>query len=109
MNDSQAVRKHWSINWGAIGVILSAALSAGGTALAVNRSYFDLVSDVRSVKEENVMQNDRMTRIERSQADLKNDTAQQLRDIGGDVKEIRSILLNNAAGQRPEINRWSRR
>ncbi|ALS63632.1 hypothetical protein [Pandoraea apista] len=109
MNEANGMRKQWAINWGAVGVVISATLSAGATALAVNRSYFDLVSDVRSIKEENAVQNDRMTRIERSQADLKNDTAQQLRDIGGDVKEIRSILLNNAAGQRPDIARWSRR
>lgn len=108
MNETGS-RRHWSINWGAVGVVLTAALSAGGTALAVNRSYFDLVADVRSIKEENIVQNDRMTRIEKSQADLKNDTTQQLRDIGGDVKEIRNYLLNNAAGQRPDIARWSRR
>lgn len=102
----QAIVKRWSINWN---LVLTAALSAGGAAWTVNVSYFGLVARVTAVEAKNVEQDQHMTRIERAQADLKNDTAQQLRDIGGDVKEIRSILLNNAAGQRPEINRWSLR
>lgn len=104
--DQQSTGKRWSINWS---LVLTAALSAAGTAWTVNVSYFQLVARVTAVEAKNIEQDQHMTRIERSQADLKNDTAQQLRDIGGDVKEIRNYLMNNAAGQRPDISRWSRR
>ncbi|MEK6418418.1 MAG: hypothetical protein V4801_02360 [Burkholderia gladioli] len=96
------------INWSAAGVILTAALSAGGSAFAVNQAYFSLASDVRSIKETNAAQDKRMDRIEKDQADLKNDTAQSLRDIGADVSYIRNYLLNNAAGARPDTRRWSK-
>ncbi|WP_186115434.1 hypothetical protein [Burkholderia gladioli] len=96
------------INWSAAAVILTAAISAGGSAFAVNQAYFNLASDVRSIKEKNAAQDDRMTRIEKDQADLKNDTAQQLRDISADVRAVREYLLNNQAGSRPDTRRWSR-
>lgn len=96
------------VNWGAAGVILTAALSAGGSAFAVNQAYFNLSSDVRSIKETNVAQDKRMDRIEKDQADQKNDTTQALRDIGADVSYIRNYLLNNAAGDRVETRRWAR-
>lgn len=105
MNEAGVI-KRWNINWQ---LVLTAALSAGGAAWTVNVSYFQLVARVTAIEAKNVEQDQHMARIERAQVDLKNDTAQQLRDIGGDVKEIRNYLLSNAAGQRPEISRWSRR
>ncbi|KAF1065290.1 hypothetical protein DX980_20255 [Burkholderia gladioli] len=95
-------------NWSAASVVLTAALAAGGSAFAVNQAYFTLASDVRSIKEKNLAQDQRMDRIEKDQADLKNDTAQQLRDISGDVKEIRNYLMNNSAAERPDTRRWAR-
>ncbi|WP_186197982.1 hypothetical protein [Burkholderia gladioli] len=96
------------INWSAASVVLTAALAAGGSAFAVNQAYFTLASDVRSIKEKNLAQDQRMDRIEKDQADLKNDTTQQLRDISGDVKEIRNYLMNNSAAERPDTRRWAR-
>lgn len=109
LSASGGEKKHASINWSAISVIVAAAMSAGGTAWAVNRSYFELIADVREIKIKNNSQDERMTRIEKDQLDQRSSTDEKLRDIGGDVKEIRNYLLNNAAGQRPEISRWSRR
>ncbi|MGJ0528204.1 hypothetical protein ACR42A_32040 [Burkholderia gladioli] len=96
------------INWSAASVVLTAALAAGGSAFAVNQAYFNLSSDVRSIKEKNLAQDQRMDRIEKDQADLKNDTAQQLRDISSDVRAVRDYLLNNQAGSRPDTRRWAR-
>ncbi|WP_186156816.1 hypothetical protein [Burkholderia gladioli] len=100
------------VNWSALSVVLAAAVSAGGTAFAVNRSYFDLVSDVRSIKEKNeeknAAQDERMSRIERDQVDQRNNIDEKLRDINADLKEVRNYLMNNAAGSRPDTRRWSR-
>ncbi|CAG9193458.1 conserved exported hypothetical protein [Burkholderia gladioli] len=96
------------VNWSALSVVLAAAISAGGTAFAVNRSYFDLVSDVRSIKEKNAAQDERMSRIERDQTDQRNNIDEKLRDINADLKEVRNYLMNNAAGSRPDTRRWSR-
>ncbi|QDX22121.1 hypothetical protein FP568_13220 [Pandoraea pnomenusa] len=102
-------RKFGGINWAAVGVIVSAAVSAGGTAWAVNRSYFEIVADVREIKLKNAAQDERMARIEKDQVDQRSSADEKLRDIQGDVKEIRNYLLNNSAGSRPDVSRWSRR
>ncbi|WP_186101394.1 hypothetical protein [Burkholderia gladioli] len=96
------------VNWSALSVVLAAAISAGGTAFAVNRSYFDLVSDVRSINEKNTAQDERMSRIEHDQTDQRASTNEKLRDISSDLKEVRNYLLDNAAGSRPDTRRWSR-
>jgi TolA-binding protein len=105
MEERNIMRK-WTVNWS---LVLTAAMSAGGTAWAVNASYFELVGRVTAVESKNAEQDQHMTRIEQSQAKLESSTTQQLRDISSDLKEVRNYLLNNAAGQRPDIARWSRR
>ncbi|KAF1062774.1 hypothetical protein DX980_07275 [Burkholderia gladioli] len=96
------------INWSAASVVLTAALAAGGSAFAVNQAYFNLSSDVRSIKEKNAAQDDRMSRIEKDQADQRNNIDEKLRDINADLKEVRNYLMNNQAGSRPDTRRWAR-
>lgn len=95
-------------NWSAISVIVAAAMSAGGTAWAVNRSYFELIADVREIKLKNAAQDERMGRIEQTQAQDKSDMKEQLNTISTDVRQVRDILLTNSANSRPDIKRWAR-
>lgn len=91
-----------------ISLIFTAAMSAAGTAWAVNVAYFDLVARVSAVEAKNIEQDQHMTRMEQSQIQQKNDTAQQLRDISSDIKEVRNFLMANGASSRPDMKRWAR-
>lgn len=70
--------------------------------------YFSVVSDVKALQ---VRADAIDRRFERSESDMKQlrqDTNEKLNAIGQNVEKIRDYLLDNAAGQRPEIKRWTR-
>lgn len=89
--------------------VQSLAMALVGGILSVAVAYAGVVSRVDKLEAREQGQDDRMTHIEKAVEQQRNDTRQQLSDIGGDVKEIRNYLLNNVAGQRPDIARWSRK
>ena len=70
--------------------------------------WWSLVGRVNALEIHNAEQDARASRIGAAQLQQRSDTTQQLRDISGDVKEIRNYLLNNSAGQRPDVQRWSK-
>jgi uncharacterized protein YoxC len=80
-------------------------LVAAGAGIGI---YFSVISDVKALQ----MRADQVDRrFERSESDMKQlrqDTNEKLNAIGQNVEKIRDYLLDNAAGQRPEIKRWTR-
>lgn len=88
--------------------VQSLVMALIGGVLAVSVAYVGIVSRVDKLEVREQGQDDRMTRIEQTQIQQKNDTNQQLRDISSDVKDVRNLLMNNAAAARPEIKRWAR-
>lgn len=89
--------------------VQSLVMAIVGGVAAVTVAYAGVVSRVDRLEAREQGQDERMSRIEKSAEQQRNDTKEQLNTIGGDVKEIRNYLLSNVAGQRPDIARWSRR
>lgn len=89
--------------------VQSLAMALVGGILSVAVAYAGVVSRVDKLEAREQGQDDRMTHIEKAVEQQRNDTRQQLSDIGGDVKEIRNYLLNSAVAQRPDVARWSRK
>lgn len=79
-----------------------------GLLIAAIVAWWSLVGKVAALEQHDVEQDARATRLEQALQQQRTDTAQQLRDISGDVKDIRSYLMNNAAGARPDTRRWSK-
>lgn len=79
-----------------------------GLLIAAIVAWWTLVGRVAALEQHDTEQDARATRIEAAMQQQRTDTAQQLHDISGDVKEIRNYLMNNAAGARPDTRRWSK-
>lgn len=98
MDAQQEKPKRWldfTIN---VQSLVISLLIAAGAGISI---YFSVISDVKALQ----------VRIERSEGDtkqLRQDTSEKLNAIGQNVEKIRDYLLDNAAGQRPEIKRWTR-
>lgn len=88
--------------------VQSLVMALIGGIVAVSAAYFAVIARVDRLEAREQNQDDRMTRIEQTQIQQKNDTNQQLRDISSDVKDVRNLLMSNAASARPEIKRWAR-
>ncbi|QWE95665.1 hypothetical protein [Cupriavidus sp. EM10] len=99
-----------------LGSVLSGIIGAAGTIIV---AWFALAGDVRDLKNKDVSHDSSIARLEAGQdrlrqdtkeqiRDLGNDVREQMRDVSSDVKQIRSYLMDNAAGQRPDIKRWTR-
>jgi hypothetical protein len=96
--------------------VISGIIGAAGT---IGVAWFFLASDVKDLKSKDQSHDASILRLEVGQDRLKQDTKEQIRDLGNDVREqmrdvssdvkqIRSYLMDNAAGARPEIKRWTR-
>lgn len=92
-----------SLQW-LIGAVISSLIGAV-TGAAI---WFGLVSRVSALESQDREHGAHFARIEESMRQQRADVKEQLNDIGGDVKEIRKYLMDNAAGARPDIRRWSR-
>lgn len=79
-----------------------------GLLIAAIVAWWTLVGRVAALELHDAEQDARATRIEAAIQQTRTDTAQQLHDISGDVKEIRNYLMNNAAGERPDTRRWAK-
>lgn len=98
-------KPHWldvSIN---IQSLLMAAIAAAGGAIVM---WYSLVGRVAALEQHGADQDARSTRIEVAMQQQRNDVNQQLRDISGDVKEIRNYLMTNGAAERPDTRRWAK-
>lgn len=96
--------------------VISGVIGAAGTIVA---AWFLLAGDVRELKNTDKGHDASIARLELSQDRLRQETKEQIRDIGSDmrdqmrdlstdVKQIRGILMDNAAGARPDMRRWSK-
>jgi len=86
------------------GLVVSLVVAASA-AIGI---YFSVIKDVQALQSKSVEYSARFERIDRDMADQRADMKEKLNAIGDDVKEIRRYLLNNAAGERPDIKRWTR-
>lgn len=85
--------------------LFMAAIAAATGAVVM---WYSLVGRVAALEQHDNDQDARATRIEASIQQQRSDTTQQLRDISGDVKEIRNYLLNNSAAVRTDTKRWAK-
>lgn len=86
------------------GLIWNVAVAvAAGVAI-----YFGVVKDVVVLQAQAQTYNARFERIDSDMKQQRDETKEQLKTIGQNVEKIRDYLLDNAAGQRPEIKRWTR-
>ncbi|MEQ0776187.1 hypothetical protein ABLT15_28170 [Paraburkholderia tropica] len=85
--------------------LLMASLAAAGGAIVM---WYSLVGRVAALEQHDADQDGRATRIEVAMQQQRSDVNQQLRDISGDVKDIRNYLMSNAAGTRPDTRRWAK-
>lgn len=92
-----------SIQWlvGALGSALVGAVT--GAAI-----WFGLVGRVQALEKQDVDHAAHFVRLEADMRQQRQDVKEQLTDIGGDVKEIRRYLMDNATGARPDVGKWSR-
>lgn len=88
--------------------VQSLVMALIGGIVAVSAAYFAVIARVDRLEAREQNQDDRMTRIEQTQVQQKSETTQQLRDISSDLKDVRNLLMSNAAAARPEIKRWAR-
>jgi hypothetical protein len=96
--------------------LLSGIIGAAGTIVV---AWFALAGDIRDLKSTDRVHEASISRLEIGQDRLRQDTKdqiketvgdmrEQMRDLSTDVKQIRGILMDNAAGARPDIRRWTK-
>ncbi|WP_342052006.1 MULTISPECIES: hypothetical protein [unclassified Cupriavidus] len=92
-----------SLQW-LVGAAISAIAAAGATAAV----WFSLVGRVQALELKDIDHAAHFARIEENLRQQRQETTEKLNAIGQNVEKIRDYLLDNAAGQRPEIKRWTR-
>lgn len=70
--------------------------------------YFGVVKDVIVLQAQARAYDERFARTDAAIERQRQETTEKLNAIGQNVEKIRDYLLDNAAGQRPEIKRWTR-
>ena len=70
--------------------------------------YFGVVKDVVVLQAQAKTYEERFARTDAALAQQRTDTNEKLNAIGQNVEKIRANLLDNAAGQRPDMKRWTR-
>lgn len=83
-----------------VSIVIAFATAAG--------IYFGLVGRVAALEARDIEHAGHFARIESQMQQQRQDMKEQLNAIGQDVKEIRGYLMDNAAGSRPDMRRWSR-
>lgn len=90
-----------------------------GGAVALTIAYYGVIERVTKLEQKDGEQERHLTRMESDLRQQRDETNQQIRSISADVKEqlsgvsndvkeIRRYLMDNAAGARPDIRRWSK-
>lgn len=85
--------------------ILSALI---GAAVMATAGWFALVGRVQALERTDREHERHFIAIETNIRQQRDDTTAKLNDIGGDVKDIRRYLMDNAAGARPDLKRWTK-
>lgn len=70
--------------------------------------YFGVVKDVVVLQAQARTYDERFARTDAEIARQRQETSEKLNAIGQNVEKIRDYLLDNAAGQRPDMKRWTR-
>ncbi|CAJ0811823.1 hypothetical protein LMG18101_01366 [Ralstonia flaminis] len=70
--------------------------------------YTTLLGRVQALEQTDREHERHFVSIEANIRQQRDDTTQKLNDIGGDVKDIRRYLMDNAAGARPDFKRWTK-
>lgn len=79
-----------------------------GAAIMATAGWFALVGRVQALEQTDREHERHFAAIESSIRQQRDDTTQKLNDIGGDVKDIRRYLMDNAASARPDFKRWTK-
>lgn len=79
-----------------------------GATVVVVIAWFTLVGRVQALESKDIEHEARFSRVERDMTQQREDMRGQLNAIGQNVEKIRDYLLDNAAGQRPDIRRWAK-
>ncbi|MDE4917786.1 putative iron-regulated membrane protein [Cupriavidus metallidurans] len=79
-----------------------------GAAVVVVIAWFALVGRVQALEAKDVEHDARFNRVDSALAQQRQDVKDQLNAIGQNVEKIRDYLLDNAAGQRPDIRKWAK-
>jgi len=90
-----------------------------GGAVALTIAYYGVIGRVSALEQKDREHDRQFSRVETDLRQQKDETTQQVRAISADVKEqlngvsndvkeIRRYLMDNAAGARPDIRRWSK-
>lgn len=79
-----------------------------GAAVMATTGYFALVGRVQALEQTDREHERHFANIEANIRQQRDDTTAKLNDIGGDVKDIRRYLMDNAAGARPDFKRWTK-
>jgi len=70
--------------------------------------YFGVVTRVQALELKGIEHDARFNRTDNDIRQQRQDQKEQLNTIAQDVKEIRGYLLDNAAGSRSDIRRWTK-
>lgn len=103
--DAQSTGPRWIETKVNLQSLISAIIGAGCVAAL---AWFALVGRVQALEQKSGETDRHFTRVESDLRQQRDDTQAQLRDIGGDVKDIRRYLMENAAGARADFKRWTK-
>lgn len=103
--DAQTNRPRWIDTKINVQSLVSAAI---GAAVMATAGWFALVGRVQALEQTDREHERHFASIEANIRQQRDDTTQKLNDIGGDVKDIRRYLMDNAAGARPDFKRWTK-
>ncbi|CAJ0901325.1 hypothetical protein R1479_04616 [Ralstonia mannitolilytica] len=107
--DAQGTTQQSRARWVDMKVNVQSLVSAViGAAVMATAGWFALVGRVQALEQTDREHERHFASIESNIRQQRDDTTQKLNDIGGDVKEIRRYLMDNAAGARPDIRRWAK-
>jgi len=90
-----------------------------GGAVALTIAYYGVIGRVSALEQKDGEHERHFSRVEADMRQQREETNQQVRAIStdvkeqlngvsNDVKEIRRYLMDNAAGARPDMRRWSK-
>lgn len=90
-----------------------------GGAVSLTIAYYGVIGRVSALEQKDREHDRQFSRVETDLRQQKDETTQQIRAISSDVKEqlngvssdvkeIRRYLMDNAAGARPDIRKWSK-
>lgn len=79
-----------------------------GAAVVVVIAWFALVGRVQALEAKDIEHDAKFNRVEADFRQQRQDVKDQLNAIGANVEKIRDYLLDNAAGNRPDIKRWAK-